>query len=165
MADKEKIIDFKKPYVWLATWFGCGLISRAPGTWGSLGALPPGIILLLWGGTPALLAGIILVTAIGFWAAKEFDAARGSHDSKMIVIDEVAGQWIALIPALSAGVLNPVLVVLAFILFRFFDILKPWPVSWFDKKLKGPAGVMGDDIVAGLYALICLWGILYAGFG
>ena len=157
--------DIRKPYVWLATWFGCGLVSRAPGTWGSLGALPVGVFLMIWGGVPALLIGIAVVTGVGLWASKKFDTAIGAHDSKMIVIDEVAGMWIALIPAFPGGQLNPLLLILAFLLFRFFDILKPWPVSWFDKKVKGPVGVMGDDIVAGLYAALCLYGVHYAGWG
>ncbi len=105
------------------------------------------------------MAGIVIVTILGFWAAKKFDEEQNSHDSKMIVIDEVAGQWIALIPA---G-LDPVSIVLSFSLFRLFDILKPWPVSHFDKNVKGAAGVMGDDIVAGLLAMLCLGGMRYAG--
>lgn len=143
----------------MATWFGSGLSSKAPGTCGSLAAIPPALILIVFGGIPALIAGIAVITALGFWAAKKFDEEQKSHDSKMIVIDEVAGQWIALIPA---G-LDPVSIVLAFTLFRLFDILKPWPVSHFDKNVKGAAGVMGDDIVAGLLALLCLKGIQYAG--
>ena len=77
------------------------------------------------------------------------------HDSKMIVIDEVAGQWIALLPA----ALNPALILIAFILFRFFDILKPWPISFIDKKVPGALGVMGDDIIAGLFAAICVFAV------
>ncbi len=91
---------------------------------------------------------VFIIAIIGLWAADLFDKDMDGHDSKMIVIDEVAGQWIALIPA----ALNPYLIIVAFIAFRFFDILKLWPVSFFDKKVKGAAGVMGDDIVAGLYA-------------
>lgn len=144
----------------MATWFGSGLSPKAPGTCGSLAAIPPGIALAALGGIPALLAGIALIVALGFWAAKKFDEEHKSHDSKMIVIDEVAGQWIALIPA---G-LDPVSIVLAFTLFRLFDILKPWPVSHFDKNVKGAAGVMGDDIVAGALSLLCIGGMRYAGF-
>lgn len=141
-------LDQKEPYVWLAAWFGCGFIKPAPGTWGSLGALPFGLALLLIGGVNLLIAGIVVITALGFWSAHKFDQAMDGHDSKMIVIDEVAGQWIALIPC----ALNPILIIVAFIFFRFFDILKPYPISIVDKEVKGAAGVMGDDLVAGLFA-------------
>ncbi|GJL84809.1 MAG: phosphatidylglycerophosphatase A [Micavibrio sp.] len=155
--------DIRQPYILLATWFGFGFVPKAPGTWGSAMAIPPGLLLLMLGGVPVLLIGIVIITALGFWAAKKFDEAYGTHDSKMIVIDEVAGQWIALIPVLTASGLNPILTLLAFGLFRLFDITKPWPASHFDKKIEGPLGVMGDDIVAGIMALLCLEGIIYVG--
>ncbi len=141
-------LDKKELYVWLASWFGCGFIKPAPGTWGSLGALPFGIILLIYGGLPLLGLSTIIITAIGFWSATKFDEAMGGHDSKMIVIDEVAGQWIALIPC----ALNPMLIIISFISFRFFDILKPYPINMIDKQVPGAAGVMGDDLIAGLFA-------------
>lgn len=81
-------------------------------------------------------------------------------DSSMIVIDEVVGMWIALIPAL----LSPSSILLAFILFRVFDILKPYPISYFDKKFKGPMGVMIDDVIAGIFAAIIMMGLRYVGF-
>ena len=147
-----KQLDQKKLYVWLASWFGCGFINPAPGTWGSLGALPFGVVIFALSGAYGLGFAAFIITTIGLWAADKFDKAMDGHDSKMIVIDEVAGQWIALIPA----ALNPFLIILAFILFRFFDILKPWPICFIDKKVKGAAGVMGDDIVAGFFAAIIL---------
>ena len=148
-------LDRKQPYTWLASWFGCGFINPAPGTWGSLGALPFGILIYAAGGAYALSLAVIVITLIGFWASDKFDKAMDGHDSKMIVIDEVAGQWIALIPA----ALNPSLIIFAFISFRFFDILKPWPISFLDKKVKGTPSVMGDDIVAGLFAYICVMAV------
>ena len=123
-------------------------LNPAPGTWGSLGALPFGIALYALGGSIFLAIAVVIITVIGLWAADRFDKAMQGHDSKMIVIDEVAGQWLALIPA----ALNPYLIFVAFIGFRFFDVLKPWPISFFDKEVRGAAGVMGDDIVAGLFA-------------
>ncbi len=150
--DVPEQLDKKQPYVWLASWFGCGFINPAPGTWGSLGALPFGVLIYALGGAFALGFAAVMITLIGLWASDRFDKAMDSDDSKMIVIDEVAGQWIALIPA----ALNPVLIILAFAAFRFFDILKPWPVSFFDKKVKGAVGVMGDDIIAGLFAYVCI---------
>lgn len=143
----------KKAYTWLASWFGSGFLSPAPGTWGSLVAIPFGLIIYYLGGAYALFTAIFLITAVGLWASHHFDRDAGGHDSKMIVIDEVAGQWIALIPA----ALNPLLILIAFISFRFFDILKPWPICFVDKKIRGAAGVMFDDILAGLAAATCVF--------
>ena len=152
--------SLKNPAILIATWFGAGYLPKAPGTWGSLAALPFGIA-LSYAGLPVLYIGIFAVTVLGFWAAHEYDRIAEAHDSKEIVIDEVAGQWIALIPA----ALDPVLIAAALGLFRLFDVLKPWPVSFFDRRLKGPLSVMGDDIVAGLFAAICIYGAIYAGLG
>jgi len=157
----NKNLDVKKPYFWLATWFGCGLARPAPGTWGTLGGLPIGIFLMM-AGLPYLIGGIVIVCAVGLWAAKEFEKATGEHDASAIVIDEVAGVWITLLAATQ----TPLSALLAFLLFRAFDILKPWPISWCDKNLPGAWGVMLDDIVAGIFAAICLWGLrVYAGIG
>ena len=141
-------LDRNKAYTWLASWFGCGFINPAPGTWGSLGAIPFGIALYWAGGGLLLAIAAVFLTAIGLWAADRFDKAMNGHDSKMIVIDEVVGQFLAMIPA----ALNPSLIFISFIGFRFFDVLKPWPVCFFDQKVEGAPGVMGDDIVAGLLA-------------
>ncbi len=162
MPDPELIkkLDFKSPALWVATWMGCGLMRPAPGTWGTLGALPIGLILLTLGGKIALLCGIAAIIPIGLWASAKFEAMTGTHDNSMIVIDEVAGLWITLI----ACTLSPLSILLAFALFRFFDILKPFPVSWLDRNVSGAQGVMVDDIAAGVYAGLCLWGIHYYAF-
>lgn len=157
--------SLKEPSTLLATWFGCGLAPKAPGTWGSLGSIPPALLINHLGGPPALILAILVVTLIGFWAADRYDKASGSHDNKSIVIDEVAGQWIALLPVFTLVGVSWTLTPLAFALFRFFDIVKPWPASFFDKRVKGALGVMADDIVAGLYAALCLMGVIYAGLG
>lgn len=153
-------LNFKDPATWVATWFGCGLMRPAPGTWGTLGGLPFGVGLLIVGGLPAMLIGLGLVLIAGFWACERLQKHTGDHDAPYIVIDEVAGIFIALIPASS----QPITVLAAFVLFRFFDILKPWPVSWLDKKINHSAGVMLDDMMAGVYAALCLIGLHYAGF-
>ena len=142
----------------LATWFGSGLLKPAPGTWGTIAALPFGYGLLMLNDPLIHLAAILLVTLFGLWSANEFEKIHGIHDDKRIVIDEVAGMWIALIPA----TLNPITILLAFALFRLFDILKPWPISIADKQIRGALGVMLDDIIAGIIAAFILWGILYA---
>jgi phosphatidylglycerophosphatase A len=153
--DLIKKLDFKNPATWVATWFGCGLMHPGPGTWGTLGGLALALILLALGGTMALLAGIAATIAAGFWAARAFAGMTGTHDNSMIVIDEVAGIMIALL----GSTLSPLSIILAFVLFRLFDILKPWPISWLDKNMDGAAGVMADDILAGIFTALCLTGI------
>lgn len=158
-ADDMKIIrklDMHAPYTWLATWFGLGFLKPAPGTWGSLGALPFGLLLIHGAGLKALLAGIIIITALGVMVSKQFEMASGVHDSKMIVIDEVAGQWIALTPLVLFESVTGLGIILAFLLFRFFDILKPWPIRAIDQKMQNAVGVMLDDIIAGLCAALLL---------
>lgn len=150
-------LDFKHPATWLATWFGFGFARPAPGTWGTLAAIPPGLVLLYLGKIP-LLVGIVVVIVLGLWSAKKFEQMTGEHDSSIIVIDEVAGFWITLL----AASLTPLSVSLAVMLFRLFDILKPWPISWLDRNLKGPWGVMLDDVAAGVASAVCLLGIEYA---
>lgn len=157
--------DIKKLDVILATWFGLGLIPKAPGTWGSLGAIPFAYLIAYTGGITLLIISTIIITLIGYWAADKFEKRTAIHDSKMVVIDEVAGQWLALWPALYFFNFHIIWVLIAFILFRAFDIIKPWPVSYFDRKIENAIGVMGDDIIAGLYAVIIITGAYYAGLG
>ncbi len=128
-----------------ASFFGVGLAPKAPGTWGSLAALVPGVALLAVSPL-ALLAGIVLVGLLGLWVVK---ASRIEGDPGWVVIDEVAGQWIALLALSGPSVVG---VVAAFALFRLFDITKPGPVGWADRRLKGALGVMADDVLAGLLA-------------
>ncbi|HPF78745.1 MAG TPA: phosphatidylglycerophosphatase A [Alphaproteobacteria bacterium] len=154
-------LDFKHPATWTATWLGCGLLQPAPGTWGTLGGLPFGIFLLMTGGIPALVAAAIICFFVGLWAAKHFERMVREKDSGMIVIDEVVGIWIAMIPA----VLTPLSIGLAFILFRLFDVWKPWPISYLDKKVHGAMGVMIDDVLAGIFAALVLIGLRHVGLG
>lgn len=143
----------------LATWFGSGLLPRAPGTWGSLAALPPAG-LLMWLGGPELLAiGVLLATLTGCWISTAYVNTTGREDPGEVVIDEVAGQWIPLVVL----PFEPLPWIAAFVAFRFFDIAKPWPVSWADQRLSGGLGIMADDILAGIYAAVLLgslWMIL-----
>lgn len=155
-------LKFKTPATLLATWCGCGLMRPGPGTWGSLGALPFGIILLVLGGPVLLGAAALVLFPLGIWATKQIlKGSEEDHDPQIVVVDEVIGQWLALLPAL----LNPLYIVLAFIFFRAFDVLKPWPVSYFDQKIPGAWGVMLDDVAAGIMAALCLLGVRYAGLG
>ena len=128
----------------LATWFGCGKSPIAPGTVGTLGALP-----LYWivrrGGWPAVLASACAVTGVGIWAADVGVRETGEEDPQTIVIDEVAGVLFALAAA-GGGRTGA-----AVLLFRLFDITKPFPARHAE-KLPGGWGVMMDDVVAGLLA-------------
>ena len=145
----------------IATFGGIGLLRPAPGTWGSLAALPLGYLLHGLGGFPLLALATLIVIATGIYAIRAEEVATGNHDAGEIVIDEVAGQWIALWP-LSAGLwhagLDPWLFpypgwVGAFLMFRLFDIWKPGPVGWADRK-GGAVWVMADDLIAGVMAAV-----------
>lgn len=143
---------------WLAVGFGLGKLPKAPGTWGSLAAVPAGWWLLGAGGLKLLVPAIIIVTITGVWAANLHQKISGKHDLGEVVIDEVAGQWLTLAPLALLSPTGMILgdLALAFVAFRFFDILKPWPVNILDQRLKGGRGVMLDDIAAGLYAAITI---------
>lgn len=145
----------------IATFFYVGLIRPAPGTWGSAAAIPVGYLIHALFGFPVLLLATIAVFFIGWWATKSYVADHDNHDPSEVVIDEVAGQWIALLPV-SAGLwhagVDPWVFpypgwVTAFVMFRLFDIWKPGPVGWAD-RISTPLGVMLDDIIAGAMAAI-----------
>lgn len=158
-------LNLKHPYVWVATWFGSGFMRPGPGTWGSFAAIPFCLILYKYAGIEAVLIALLSIAVLGFWASDLFDKATDGHDNKMIVVDEVVGQWIALLPMLYFVEMNITLTLLGFALFRFFDILKPWPICWLDKHCGGAAGVMLDDVLAGLIAALLLTGyIKYVGY-
>jgi phosphatidylglycerophosphatase A len=139
--------------LWVATWGGAGLLPWAPGTFASLSALPLAWLLMAAGGVWLLLAAALTVFALGIWAAERYMAAVGIHDPTAIVIDEIAGQWLTL----CVVALEPLAYVAGFVLFRIFDVLKPWPVSWLDRRVGGGFGVMIDDVGAALYAGSALW--------
>lgn len=150
---------FKSFSFWLGTWFGLGLMRPAPGTWGTIGALPLAMLIFLPFGIKGLIIATIWVAYVGLKISDRLNTLTGVHDSKMIVIDEVAGVMIALCFAATDGTITALDALIAFLLFRFFDILKPWPINWMDQNIKGGLGVMVDDIVAGFFAGIVLIGI------
>lgn len=133
----------------VATFFGVGRLRPAPGTLGSLAAIPFGFLIASAGGPLALAMAALIVTCVGAVAATTYGKKSGTVDDQSIVIDEVAGMWIAAIPAATV----PALWAVAFVLFRFFDIYKPWPASYFDNKKRGGWDVMLDDVIAGIFAL------------
>jgi phosphatidylglycerophosphatase A len=139
--------------LWLATWFGCGLLPFAPGSFASLAALPLAWALTWLGGPWLLLAAAACVFGLGLWAADRYMTAVGVHDPNAVVIDEIAGQWLTLciVP------LDPLAYLLGFVLFRIADVLKPWPISWLDRRVGGAFGVMIDDLGAAVYAGFALW--------
>lgn len=144
----------------VSTFGGVGYLRPAPGTWGSLATVPFTWAIYQLGGLVSVIAVLILVIALGTWATLEATRGTDDHDPSEIVIDEVAGQMIALlagiIPAWSMGL--PLLTlwpawVAGFVLFRVFDIWKPGPVGWADRR--GDAwGVMLDDLIAGGFAAV-----------
>jgi phosphatidylglycerophosphatase A len=143
-------MTFKNLNALIATWFGAGLLRPAPGTMGSLAAIPFGYAIVLLYGQVYLAIGAVVICIIGTVAASAYGKKSGTVDDQSIVVDEVAGIWIAAIPADK----NILLWAVAFFLFRLFDIWKPWPASFFDNRSKGGFDVMMDDVVAGIYALL-----------
>lgn len=132
-----------------------GLSPKAPGTVGSFVALILAIILLQYISTTTLLLLAILISVIAVKVINKYEEEVGEHDSKEIVIDELSGMWITLC---AAGTNNENIIFMAifgFIYFRIFDIWKPSIIGTIDKKVKGGWGVMGDDMLAGLFAGIC----------
>jgi phosphatidylglycerophosphatase A len=142
------------PAGWLACGFGSGLAPIAQGTFGSLAALLPWLLLRE---LPLPLYVVILLSgfAVGVWACNVASRALGVADHRSLVWDEFIGQWMALLPLLVL----PApwwAVVLGFGLFRLFDVWKPWPIRWLDRRVKGGFGVMIDDVIAGVFAAVVL---------
>ena len=139
---------------------GVGYLPLAPGTFGSLVGVA---IFLALSRVPSgfLVLAILVVTFVGIWAGTRTEELAGRKDPGKIVVDEVAGQLIALFPLVFAA-WSIKLVMLSFILFRFFDIVKPYPANRL-QDLKGGLGVMCDDLVAGAYAAIIVSGVLVYG--
>lgn len=144
----------------IATWFGAGLLRPAPGTWGTLAALPFAWALHQTGGFAALAAATLAVSLLGWWAATVETRDSADPDPSEIVVDEVAGMWLALWPvSLGAQMMGADILrlwpgwVVAFLAFRLFDIWKPGPVGWAD-RLHNPLGLMLDDLIAGVFAAL-----------
>ncbi len=151
----------------IATVGGVGHLRPAPGTWGSLIALPMAWLIHVIGGPWLLIIAIIAGFIKGLWATAQVTRGREDHDPSEVVIDEVVGQWIALLPlSFGAWHMGAAITALwpgwvaAFLLFRLFDIAKPGPVGWADRR-GDPLGVMLDDVIAG--ALAALGVVIFAG--
>jgi phosphatidylglycerophosphatase A len=142
---KQKLIHF------CATGFGAGLIPFAPGTMGTLIAIP--FYLLIYK-LPLIFYAILLILSftIGIWLCKEASKSLITHDHPSIVWDEMVGFWLTMFAIPFSG-LN---ILLGFLAFRLFDIQKPWPISWVDKNIKNGLGIMLDDVLAAIYANLIL---------
>jgi phosphatidylglycerophosphatase A len=150
MSDKNTQVNFNlaNPIHFLALGFGSGLAPKAPGTFGTLAAVL--VFFLMSGLTPLVYGLLVLVVCIsGIYICGKAASDVGVHDHGAIVWDEFAGFFITMfmVPVSWQSVL------VGFILFRIFDIAKPWPISIVDKKLTGGFGIMFDDVLAGLFAL------------
>ncbi len=145
------------PWHLLATGFGSGLAKYVPGTMGTLAAIP---FYLLLAQLPFgwYLVTVLVAALIGVKICTITSGDMKVHDHGSIVWDEFVGFWItmAIAPTVSWQ-----WVLTGFILFRFFDMVKPWPISWLDKHVKGGFGIMVDDILAGFMAMIALWVVGY----
>jgi phosphatidylglycerophosphatase A len=144
------------PLLWLVTWFHSGRLTPASGTWGSLAALPFVLIIQYYGGGIALLAFALLCLLAGLWAIPRYTSLTEDKDPSEVVLDEVAGVALTFIAAPAPNIL---IILFGFALFRALDALKPGPIGWCDRNLKGGWGVMLDDIIAGLIASLCVYAL------
>ncbi|MCK7459509.1 phosphatidylglycerophosphatase A family protein [Idiomarina aminovorans] len=147
---KSKLPWFN-PVHWLALGFGSGLAPKAPGTFGTLVGIPLVFLLALLNWWEYLLA-LVVMTVAGIWICQYTAKAMGEHDHPSIVWDEIVGYAIAMF----ALPVEPLWLLAAFILFRIFDIWKPGPIGWADKKLQGGSGIMMDDVLAGIFSAVLL---------
>jgi phosphatidylglycerophosphatase A len=145
--------QLKNPVHLLALGLGSGLLKPAPGTWGTLAAVPFYLLLAtlpLW----MYATFVVIAFVLGVYICGKTASDIGSHDHGSIVWDEFVGLWISLMFLPREHSLYWLL--LGFVFFRFFDIVKPSPISLLDRKVRGGFGIMIDDAIAGLYAMACL---------
>lgn len=141
----------RNPVHLLAFGFGSGLAPKAPGTFGTLAAIPF-FLLLQQLPLAAYALALVLAFGLGIWICEKTAHDLGVHDHGGIVWDEFVGLWITLFVAPPGWWW----IVVGFLLFRFFDIVKPFPISWLDRRVTGGLGIMIDDAVAGSFAWFCL---------
>lgn len=146
-------LSFLHPVKLIGTCFGVGLSPKAPGTMASIAALPIAYAIQVYGSSMALLIAAVMIFVIGCIVCEKYLAFTDSSDPQEMVIDEVAGQWLLL------SAMHPTWIsyLAGLLLFRLFDIVKPWPVSWADRKIRGGFGIMFDDALAALYPMALFW--------
>lgn len=150
--------DMRKPTHLLAFGFGSGLLPKAPGTFGTLAAIPIYLLiepLSLWLYLLLVISGFLL----GIWICDQTSEDLGVHDHSGIVWDEIIGYLLAM----AFAPLGFWWILIGFGLFRIFDILKPWPIGWLDKQVGGGLGIMLDDMVAGLFAGLVMLLLQFGG--
>ncbi len=147
----------RHPAHFLAFGFGAGLAPKAPGTWGTLVALPLYYGLMLWLSQPQMLVLIAVTFVMGVAICDVTGRNLGVADHGGIVWDEIVAMWLVLV----FTPVQPVWWIVAFGLFRLFDIWKPFPICWFDKHVKNGFGVMLDDLLAALFAIASLYSMLW----
>ena len=159
----SKFPDLKNPIHFIATLGGIGKIPIAPGTWGSIFAF---FIFIYISHYVDMLIVVILSIPFSIWVCEKASINLIEKDHKSIVIDELVGIWIALVPALylSTQTSRTSYAVLALIFFRLFDILKPFPISYFDKNFKNGLGIVLDDLIAGIMAIFPTMALIYLIF-
>jgi phosphatidylglycerophosphatase A len=159
----SKFPDLKNPIHFIATLGGIGKIPIAPGTWGSIFAF---FIFIYISHYVDMLIVVILSIPFSIWVCEKASVNLIEKDHKSIVIDELVGIWIALVPALylSTQTSRTSYAVLALIFFRLFDILKPFPISYFDKNFKNGLGIVLDDLIAGIMATFPAMALIYLIF-
>ena len=153
----NKFPNLKNPFHFIATIFGIGNIPFAPGTFGSIFAWILFIVVSHFLDSTNMVVLCVFVIVISIWVCEKASNDLIERDHKSIVIDELAGMWLCLLPVLflaSSQQERIIYAVLALIFFRIFDILKPYPISYLDKKFKNGFGIVLDDLVAGIFALI-----------
>lgn len=166
MTNPLSLISLKNPWHLLATGFGSGLSPIVPGTMGTLAAIPF-YLLLVQLPLPFYLLAVIVACIIGVKICQVTSDDMKVHDHGSIVWDEFAGLWITMlvVPLLNLNAMDWKWLLTGFVLFRFFDMVKPWPIGWLDKRVHGGLGIMLDDIVAGVMAGVALYLVgKYAGW-
>ena len=144
--------NLKKPYDFIASLGGIGLIPLAPGTFGSIFAW---FVFVIMSHFVDMLIYTICIVFVAIWVCEKASVNLIQKDHKSIVIDELAGMWVALVPVIyfaSDQLERIIYACLALVFFRVFDILKPFPISYFDKKYKNGFGIVLDDIIAGIFS-------------
>lgn len=158
MTDAKSRLKLSNPWHLLATGFGSGLSPIIPGTMGSLAAIP--FWLLMYWLLPVWLCWLIILLGfvVGIVICQRTSDDMQVHDHGSIVWDEFIGMWMTL---MAIPLVNWQWVLIAFVLFRIFDMLKPWPIGWFDRQVGGGLGIMLDDIIAAIFAIVIIAALVH----
>lgn len=159
-SELRQRVSLKNPLHFLALGFGSGLAAKMPGTFGTLAAIPLVYVCSVYLPFSVYLLLTLLFSIAGIWICGKTADDMQVHDDSSIVWDEVVGMMITML----AVPLTWQSLLLGFVLFRFFDIVKPWPISYLDKHVHGGFGIMADDILAGVFALLGMQFTLLLGW-